>query len=93
MHAKEALGNMSARQTRSDLTYRLDAGSMWVRFYPETEAGECAWREMAKADGVAAVLPMHLPSVLAQLKAAGYVVRQDRSKLPSVDDVLAELDA
>ncbi len=81
-----------------DLTYSCPDG-VWTRFYPETSAGEEAWRVMAAADpqGVVAFLPGQVPGVLDQLKAAGYVVAKARPMKPlepgEIDAILAELDA
>lgn len=73
----------------TDLTYTNDG--LFTRFYPETDEGENAWREMALEDGVAAVMSVHAKAVIAQLRAAGYVVRKAKPCAMSVDDILAEL--
>jgi hypothetical protein len=78
----------------NDLEY-INTG-LFTRFMPNTPAGEDAWREMAKEDGVAAVLTIHAPSVIAQLKKAGYTVRKAKKACaPSaqeIDELLAELE-
>jgi hypothetical protein len=76
---------------KPDLTYSAPDG-IWTRFYPETDAGEEAWHVMAAADpqGVVAFLPMQVPGVLAQLRAAGLTVRKAKPHKPMTD---AELDA
>lgn len=80
-----------------DLTYSCPDG-IWTRFYPETPAGEEAWRVMAEADaqGVVAFLPAQVPSVLYQLKAAGLVVRKAKKQKPlsanELDTMLDELE-
>ncbi|HTM78669.1 MAG TPA: hypothetical protein VL133_13695 [Devosia sp.] len=79
---------------KPDLTYSC-ADGIWTRFYPETPAGEDAWRVMAAADpqGVVAFLAGQVPPVLAQLKAAGYVVRKAKPAVPGeLDAIIAELD-
>lgn len=73
-----------------DLTYTNDG--MFTRFYPNTPAGESAWRIMAeKNGGTAAFLNVVVPSVLYQLKAAGYTVGKEKKSKESIDDILAEL--
>lgn len=76
---------------KPDLTYRDDG--MFVRFYAETPAGADAWRELAREDGVAAVLAPHLPAVLRQLRSAGYSVRRAARVKVSDDALLRELGA
>lgn len=74
-----------------DLTHSCPDG-IWTRFYPETAAGEEAWRSMAAADpqGVVAFLPAQVPGVVAQLKAAGLKVA--KAKPVSAADLEAILD-
>jgi hypothetical protein len=78
-----------------DLTYTTDG--LYTRFFPHTKAGEDAWREMAKADGVAAVLNIHAKAVLQQLRAAGYTVAKAKKAKPvtiqEIDDILNQLEA
>lgn len=79
---------------KPDLTYACHDG-IWTRFYPETPAGEHAWRTMAEADpqGVVAFLPQQVPGVLYQLRKAGYTVEKlKKADIPSLDDILAELE-
>lgn len=81
---------------KSDLTYS-DSG-MLTLFLPETPAGESAWDQMAEAtDGTGKVLSIHAPSVIAQLRAAGFTVRRAPKHKPwtaeELDAALAELDA
>jgi len=71
----------------TDLEYMNDG--MFTRFYPNTPAGEDAWREMAKRDGVAAVLTHETKAVIAQLKKAGYsVAKAKKPSQPTNDDAL-----
>lgn len=75
----------------ADLTYSNDG--MFTRFYPETPAGEEAWRTMAQG-GAAAFLPFQIPGILSQLRAAGYKVSKARVVKMSgreTDDLAAEL--
>jgi hypothetical protein len=58
----------------ADLEYKNNG--MFTHFYPNTPAGEDAWRVMAKEDGVAAVFSHQAKDVIRQLKAAGYTVRK-----------------
>ena len=75
-----------------DLEYTTDG--LWTRFIPNTKAGEGAWYRIAElTDGSGAILTMHLPDVLRQLRAAGYSVRKARVTLsPDTDELLAELE-
>lgn len=83
--------------TKPDLTYSAPDG-IWTRFYPETDAGEKAWRAMADAmpDGVVAFLPAQVPGVLAQLRASGFIVRNAKPHKPlsaaDLDAMLSELE-
>lgn len=73
----------------SDLSYTTD--SLFTRFIPNTPAGEDAWREMAKQDGVAAVLNIHAKAVIAQIRKAGYSVAKAVKPKESIDEILAAL--
>lgn len=64
---------------------------LFTRFYPNTKAGEVAWNEMAKEDGVAAVLTFEAKKVIAQLRAAGYTVAKAKKPTESIEDILAQL--
>ncbi|TIX28865.1 hypothetical protein [Mesorhizobium sp.] len=83
--------------SKPDLFYSCHDG-IWTRFYPETPEGEAAWRVMAEADcnGVVAFLSPQLPSILAQLRKAGLVVRRAKPVKPlsseQLDAMLAALD-
>ena len=75
----------------SDLTYTQDG--MFTRFYPETDAGQIVWNEMAsKMNGVAAVLNFESAKVISQIRSAGYKVSKAKKCNQSVDDILKELD-
>lgn len=76
---------------QADIEYK-DHG-MFTRFYANTTAGEYAWREMAKEDGVAAVLTPHAKPVIAQLRRAGYSVAKAKKNEQSIEDILTELGA
>lgn len=81
-----------------DLTYSCTDG-IWTRFFPHTPQGEEAWHTMAAADpqGVVAFMPLQVPGVLAQLRAAGYSVVKAKPDKPmtadELDAILAELEA
>lgn len=79
-------------KTQTDIEYSNDG--LWTRFYTNTEAGEIVWRELAKSDGVAAVLTIHAKTVIAQIKAAGYSIRKAKpvSDL-QINKILDELGA
>ena len=62
--------------SKPDITY-VDEG-LFVRFMPETPAGEAAWNTMAAENGGACFLTIHLAAILQQLRAAGYTVRKQR---------------
>jgi hypothetical protein len=66
-----------------DITY-LKQG-LFTEFIPQSKAGEDAWRELAKqTEGTGKVLTVHFPAVLAQLRKAGYTVKQAKRKRPEV---------
>jgi len=73
----------------TDLEYIKD--DMFTRFMPNTPAGEDAWREMAKEDGVAAVLNIHAKSVISQLRKAGYKVAKAKKPEPFTPEEFDEL--
>ncbi|MRN66414.1 hypothetical protein [Brucella sp. 10RB9213] len=78
----------------SDMTYSCHDG-MWTRFYPETKAGEDAYRVMSEAssDGVVAFLAPQVPGVLAQLRKVGLVVRKHRkADTPSIEEIFADME-
>lgn len=64
---------------------------LFTRFYSNTPAGETVWREMAKQDGVAAVLSFEAKKVIAQIRAAGYSVAKAKKSTQSIDQILEEL--
>ena len=64
---------------------------LFTRFVPNSPAGEDAWREMAKEDGVAAVLQAHAKNVIAQLRRSGYSVARAKKSNESIEDILKEL--
>ena len=74
----------------SDLTYTQDG--MFTRFYPETKAGETAWRQAAdQLGGVFAVLNPQAQGTIEQLRQAGYKVSKAKKVTGSIDDILQEL--
>lgn len=83
---------------KPDLTYSCTDG-YWTRFMPVTDAGISAWEDMCNAmpDGVVAFAPNQVPSVLQQLRAAGFTVHKAKPSKPmtadEIDAMLAELGA
>lgn len=80
----------------TDLTYTTD--DMFTRFYPETKAGEEAWRVIAEqTEGSGAVFNFQAKATIAQLRKAGYSAsrRMSSEEMSSeeIDTLLAELGA
>jgi hypothetical protein len=75
----------------ADLTYSATCG-LFTSFYAETEAGAAAWAQIAaQTDGTGKVLHGHVAGTLAQLRAAGLVVRKAGPSAVSDDELMAEL--
>lgn len=76
-----------------DLTYRA-IDSLFTAFYPETPAGETAWRAIAaKTEGTGKVMTQHVASTVEQLNAAGYTVKEGKAGRTIDDgDLLAMLN-
>lgn len=85
----------AADQQNPDLTYRA-VDDMFTAFYPNTKAGDDAWREMAAQNGGdGKVLTIHAADVARQLREKGYTVSEaDGNAAGSADDdaLLAELE-
>ena len=78
----------------SDLTY-LTQG-LFTTFFPETPAGEDAWRTIATTPGCegGSVLTIHLVNVIRQIKRAGLTAaRARRVSLDEMDAIMNELNA
>lgn len=75
----------------ADLSYTQSG--LFTRFYANTADGEYVWREMAKEDGIAAVLNRHAKSVISQIRAQGYTVNKEPKSSQTIDDILKELEA
>ena len=69
-----------------DLEYTICG--LFIRFVPNTPAGEDAWRVMAASDPVLAI---HAKAVLAQLRAAGYSVTKAKPIKINDDELITEL--
>jgi len=68
---------------KTDMTYSKQG--LFTAFFPQSESGEDAWRELAKqTEGTGKVLTVHLPAVLAQLRKSGHTVEQAKRKRPEV---------
>lgn len=82
------------RDHLDDLSYRA-VDDMFTAFYPNTPAGEDAWREMAAQNGGdGKVLSIHAADVARQLREKGYTVSAAApSNVSSADEdaLLAEL--
>lgn len=76
---------------RTDLTYREEG--LFVTYYPNTEDGIVAWRDMINLSPDARFLSIHRKQINAQLKAAGYSVRKSpiRGKIGS--ELLISVDS
>jgi len=75
----------------SDISYRA-VDEMFTAFYPNTKAGEDAWKVMAENDGTGKVLTAHVADVVRQLREKGYTVRElDPPAAGGDDALLAEL--
>lgn len=73
-----------------DITYRKDG--LFIRFYADTKVGEAAWSALAaQSEGTAAFLSHQGPSIVRQLRAAGYSVARASDVTMSTDDLLAAL--
>jgi len=75
----------------TDLTYKTTG--LFTTFYAETEAGEDAWRVIAKEnEGNAKIFTIHLDRVLYDLRNAGYVVNEGRNRVMPIGKILKELE-
>lgn len=74
-----------------DISYRAD--DMFTSFYPDSKAGEEAWKVINATEGSEGgkVLNQHAASVIEQLRAAGYTVNEAAPVTESADDLLAAL--
>lgn len=72
-----------------DFTYREEGA--FVRLYPETPEAVREWNEEIGPKTGGAILVVHFPDVLSQLKAAGYVVHKARDIKMSDADLLEAL--
>jgi hypothetical protein len=72
----------------TDIQYHIEG--FFTSFAPVSREGVAAWEVMQAQNG-AKILTVHLPSVLMQLKQAGYSVRKARFSKKSDDALLAEL--
>jgi hypothetical protein len=81
-----------APTAKSDLSYRA-VDDMFTVFYPDSKAGENAWRTMNATEGSEGgkVLTRYAGSVIEQLRAAGYTVAQAPPVTETDDELLAAL--
>lgn len=76
----------------TDVTY-LNQG-LFTTFFPQTPAGETAWRTMAATKGgeCGTVLTVHLVNVIRQIRRAGLTVAAARKPTSSdLDAIMSEL--
>lgn len=75
---------------KPDISYLIQG--MFTVFFPETSAGEDAWRVIAAQDGYGKVLTVHLASVLRQIRRDGLIVAKARKPAArELDAILNEL--
>lgn len=75
-----------------DITYRA-VDDMFTVFYPNTKAGEEAWKIIAADDGTGKVLTAHAESVISQLREKGYTVAKAKNVAVDEDALLNALAA
>ena len=74
----------------TDFTYTTNG--LFTSFIPHTPEAENAWRVMAQNNnGNATFFTVHLPSILKQLKDAGYTVRKARAGKPVTEEEISAL--
>jgi len=77
----------------ADISYRV-VDDMFTAFYPNSTAGEEAWRVIAaQNEGTGKVLTGHVESTIRQLRNAGYTVAEAISLDISEDELMAALVA
>ena len=79
---------------KADLTY-FNQG-LFTAFFPETPAGEDAWRIIASTQGCEGgkILTIHLVNVIRQIRRAGLsVAKARRATADDVDAIMNELTA
>jgi hypothetical protein len=82
----------STGATSGDISYR-QVDSMFTAFYPDSKAGEGAWKIINAMPGSEGgkILSQHADSVIEQLRAAGYVVTEAAPVTESADEIHAAL--
>ena len=81
---------MTKKTDTPDLEY-IRSG-MFIRFVPNTPAGEAAWRELAaQTGGTGAVFAWHHEATIRQIRAAGYSVRKAKPSDIKINELLEEL--
>lgn len=81
---------------KTDLHYINDG--YWIRFMPNTKAGEAVYNEIARKDkdGVAVIPVSWKASVFKQIKDAGYTIRKAPKQKPvtakEIDAILNQLN-
>lgn len=78
---------------KADLSYRI-VDDMFTAFYPNTLAGEEAWKVIAaQNEGTGKVLSAHVKSTIRQLRDAGYSVAKESAPHVIDDELMAALAA
>jgi len=88
----EAVAAVPAADGAPDITYRA-VDDMFTAFYPETAAGQEAWKSIAEqTDGTGKVLHAQVEGTIQQLREAGYTVAEAPAPVAaSADDLFAAL--
>lgn len=73
----------------TDITYIT--GDFFTRFYANTKEGESICAEIIRVTGDGAVLNIHVPDTIKQIKAAGYTVSAaKKASKKEIDKILDE---
>lgn len=81
----------AAAPATADISYRA-VDDMFTAFYPNTPAGQEAWKEIAaESEGTGKVFTQQAEGVIAQLREAGYSVAEAELPAESADDLMAAL--
>lgn len=73
----------------TDLTYTTHG--FFTTLYPASPAGQVAWKEINDQSPGGKIYTAHLDKLLADLRAAGYCVRKQKTTKANDEELLAEL--